>query len=235
MSKIDKTKLEKYFKDLKNNLNLISIDIETVKNLKNENRNTFLYFVFQLKDSIDQINNYITTISSELDDKYTKEISEEIFLLKNELENNKINLIGNLNNTKAQNNQEISELIQIIDKSLEKIKNQQEGLDDKKANLIRNIEEDKNNINKIDSEIKDLLLQLINSRNLYLNKKQVLEKNMLSDQSITKYLPDLENKMEKRIKIISDELILLEQDIKMIVIKEQELTDNLIQNPYYLL
>ncbi|MBC7473637.1 MAG: hypothetical protein H7263_05050 [Candidatus Sericytochromatia bacterium] len=232
MSKIDKTKLEKYFKDLKNNLNLIYIDLETIKNLKNENMNTFLYFVFQIKDLISQINNYITVISPELDDKYTTEISEEIFLLKSELENNKINLVGNEKNIKTENNKEISELIQIIEKALEKIKNQQKGLGDKKNNLIKNIEEDKNNINKTDSEIKDLLLQLVNSRNLYLNRKQILEKNLSSDQGITKYLPDLENKMEKRIKVISDELMLLEQDIKTIVIKEQELTDNLIQNPY---
>lgn len=232
MSKIDKTKLEKYFKDLKNNLNLIYIDLETIKNLKNENMNTFLYFVFQIKDLISQINNYITMISPELDDKYTTEISEEIFLLKSELENNKINLVGNEKNIKTENNKEISELIQIIEKALEKIKNQQKGLGDKKNNLIKNIEEDKNNINKTDSEIKDLLLQLVNSRNLYLNRKQILEKTLSSDQGITKYLPDLENKMEKRIKLISDELMLLEQDIKTIVIKEQELTDNLIQNPY---
>ena len=204
---------------------LFYFDNDKLKEIYAEKRNLYLFFVVFIKNYITQINEYINNM--DLSDEYTLEISSEI----NEQNNKTVSLINqeiqdnskNEKDFKLTKDKDNSQMFKQIELLLTSIENNQKSETEEK--LLEKLKSNKQLLLEKEEKLKNIIDELINSRDAYLKHKAILENKFQNNLLITENIQNLKIAAEKEIKEIESKLDSFNNKIKDIIEINQKLHD----------
>lgn len=231
---MDKYKLEELNFNLHNSFKDFSLSAEQISQLKKTNRNVFLQFVSNLRTFTENLDSYISEIRPELEINYTSEVLQEIVNFTDSA-NQHLSDINfsetEKNQTKIADNEESSEIINNIELYINELKIREKDWLEKKPDLLLRLENDTKNLKHTETEIKKILFELANTRNMYIKNRNILEIHLKNNEQIVNSMNDF-TLIREKINFISMELNSLDNDIKKILLTEQSITEKIINQPY---
>lgn len=231
---MDKYKLEELNFNLHNSFKDFSLSAEQISQLKKTNRNVFLQFVSNLRTFTENLDSYISEIRPELEINYTSEVLQEIVNFTDSA-NQHLSDINfsetEKNQTKIADNEESSEIINNIELYINELKIREKDWLEKKPDLLLRLENDTKNLKHTETEIKKILFELANTRNMYIKNRNILEIHLKNNEQIVNSMNDF-TLIREKINFISMELNSLDNEIKKILLTEQSITEKIINQPY---